>query len=579
MSDTAIDVRGDAAAARTSARDRYIDTLRAVALFRVVTYHQFGWHWLPLAYPSMGIMFALAGGLVARSLTRAEGNHWTVLGRRLRRLLPPLWLFGLVIIPVMVVHGWTATTTGGGDPLRQWRLFLFWLVPIGNPPGSDWGYDFVLPLWYIRTYLWLLLLSPALLFLFRRWPKRVLAVPLGIVAAATFGVIDLSSGRAAAAVLDFGIYGACWMLGFAHEDGHIRTIPLWKVVPTGLGLLAGGLAWAFTHQTDTGWDIDNIPAASALYCLGAVLLLMRFYPSFTWMSRFPVLDGAVAMISSRAMTIYLWHNFAIFLAVPVLDSNRYTANLDSNSAAGDLARFGTALLLTLAATFLFGWAEDLAARRRPRFNPWPRGTRRAELEPSAPGRPRFVPLRNRPGLLAAGLVVAAALTTGAVLSPWSHDSPPSTAERIGRAVTPYPGSTSAQPRLTRPRPPSPAPVVGHPPGNSSAPSSGTAPGPARTSMPSSDLAPSEQSRVGSGSTTPPPSSSSAVPSRSTQLSSRPTPTPTGGVTSSAPVPETTPLPTPTATVLPSTVLPSTVVPTLTPTPTTPLGVPAIGAQK
>ena len=303
-------------------RDRYIDALRALALVRIVTYHQFGWHWLPLAYPSIGILFALAGALVARSLTRARGNYWTVLARRTRRLLPPLWMFGLVLIPVMVLHGWTATTAGGGDPLRHWRLMFFWLLPLADPPGSDWGYDFVLPLWYIRCYLWLLLLSPALLFLFRRWPKRLIAVPLAIVAASTFGIIDLSNGRGAGAVLDVGIYGACWMLGFAHHDGSIRTIRTSIIVPIGVVLLAGGLTWAITHQTDTGWDIDNIPPAATLYSLGAVLLLLRYYPSLEWMSRIPALDKTLMMISSRAMTIFLWHNLAIFLAVPVLDSNR-----------------------------------------------------------------------------------------------------------------------------------------------------------------------------------------------------------------------------------------------------------------
>jgi hypothetical protein len=58
-------------------RDRYIDTLRAGALLRVILYHTFGFAWLPFLFPSMGIMFALAGGLVAASLDR----HNTIRGR------------------------------------------------------------------------------------------------------------------------------------------------------------------------------------------------------------------------------------------------------------------------------------------------------------------------------------------------------------------------------------------------------------------------------------------------------------------------------------------------------------------
>jgi peptidoglycan/LPS O-acetylase OafA/YrhL len=53
-------------------------------------YHLFWWGWLSVAFPSMGVMFALAGTLMAASLDRSRGGRWGVIGRRLRRLLPPL---------------------------------------------------------------------------------------------------------------------------------------------------------------------------------------------------------------------------------------------------------------------------------------------------------------------------------------------------------------------------------------------------------------------------------------------------------------------------------------------------------
>ena len=71
-------------------RDRYFDTLRAVALIRVVTYHPFGWAWAGLVFPSMGVMFGLAGTLMAKSLERPAPK---VLKSRLRRLLPPFWFW------------------------------------------------------------------------------------------------------------------------------------------------------------------------------------------------------------------------------------------------------------------------------------------------------------------------------------------------------------------------------------------------------------------------------------------------------------------------------------------------------
>jgi len=119
------------ASAPVRQRDRYIDTLRAVALVRVMTYHSFGWAWLPLLFPSMGIMFALAGSLVAASLDRSPGNPWRVLRKRTVRLLPPVWLFGLVVVPVMLVAGWTHTVAAG-SPLNV-RTLLLWVLPISDP--------------------------------------------------------------------------------------------------------------------------------------------------------------------------------------------------------------------------------------------------------------------------------------------------------------------------------------------------------------------------------------------------------------------------------------------------------------
>ena len=553
---------------RAVGRDRYIDTLRALALVRVVTYHQFGWHWLPVAYPSIGILFAVGGSLMGVSLTRAHGNYWAVLAKRIRRLLPPLWCYGLVIIPIMIMHGWTATEAGGGDPLRHWRLLLFWLLPVGVPPGSDWGYDFVLPLWYVRTYLWLLLLSPALLFLFRRWPKRVLAVPLTIVGASAFGLIDLSQGRASVALLDIATFGACWMLGFARQDGRIQLIRKSVVIPVGFALMAAGMAWAVTHETDTGWDIDNIPLASALYCLGAVLLLLRLYPSFAWMARFPFLDKTMTMISSRAITIYLWHNLAIFLAVPLLDA---TPLAGVNGWERSAAEYGAAWALTIVAIFLFGWVEDIAARRAPRINPWPR-TDPPQSAAAAPRRPGML-LGHHPVRVTCVLAAGAAVVTGLLLWPWNQQTHNGTAGSIGKAVTQYPGATRDHEtgRTT------PGGAVVNPGPNQP----GTDPSTQEQRDPRTDLLPSRQSvntthpsstatTNSAGTTTPKSSTRGASPSGGsarTSTGGQPTSSTPGSTTTATPSAPPTPLPTsapmPTPTVPPSSI-PS--VPPTTPVP-------------
>src|SRR3954453_12257866 len=94
-------------------RNRYLDLLRAAAIVRVIVYHLFGWPWLSIALPAMGIMFALAGSLTAASLEKRAGRQ--VVFARLRRLLPPLWLLGLLAVPVMLVIGWRHES-GGEHP-------------------------------------------------------------------------------------------------------------------------------------------------------------------------------------------------------------------------------------------------------------------------------------------------------------------------------------------------------------------------------------------------------------------------------------------------------------------------------
>ena len=121
-------------------RNRYLDFLRAAAIVRVIVYHLFGWPWLSILLPAMGIVFALAGSLTAASLEKRAARQ--VVTSRLRRLLPPLWLLGLIIVPVMVALGWAHEQHGDHalDLRHAWHL-IFWLFPLGDPPGSQRAVD------------------------------------------------------------------------------------------------------------------------------------------------------------------------------------------------------------------------------------------------------------------------------------------------------------------------------------------------------------------------------------------------------------------------------------------------------
>jgi hypothetical protein len=190
------------------------------------------------------------------------------------------------------------------------------------------------------------------------------------------------------------------MLGFAHHDNKIRAIPRRKIIPAAVALMAVGLTYALTHQgPGTGWDIDDIPLADTLWGTGAVLVLLRFYPDFSWMARVPVLDKAVAAINTRAMTIYLWNNPAIFLSTPVIDFFPITRSLDNGGVAGHLMQLGITVLLIVVAILILGWVEDLAARRPLRVNPWPRVVQRP---PQA--RAHWHPAHSADGARATGAV-------------------------------------------------------------------------------------------------------------------------------------------------------------------------------
>ncbi|MEV5354154.1 acyltransferase family protein [Streptomyces sp. NPDC052693] len=369
-------------------RDRYFDLLRALALFRVVLYHLTGWAWLPLVFPSMGVMFALAGNLMARSLKRPPVQ---VIRGRMRRLLPPLWLLGVVGVTGMVLQGW-----GPGDdghPGWWWLHLAFWIVPISDPPyaeglpgvhgviGENWAADFAGPLWYIRAYLWYVLLSPLLLKALRALPVVTLSAPVVLAVAFEQGWITLPGERIPSALTDFSTFGACWILGMAHQEGILRRLPRYVVPSVAPVIALAGLWYALHHDFGTGNDLDSMPLAQALWSFGTVLLLLHVSPSWSdWPRRLRPLAGTITLLNSRAVTIYLWHNMCILIAATLWD-HLWAFPLLEQNVPGLLESpwpvLAVVWLLIGACILAFGWAEDLAAKQKPRL--WPSGEPRVRI--------------------------------------------------------------------------------------------------------------------------------------------------------------------------------------------------------
>jgi peptidoglycan/LPS O-acetylase OafA/YrhL len=366
------------------ARDRYFDFLRALAIFRVVLYHLSGWAWLPLVFPSMGVMFALAGNLMARSLKRPALQ---VVKGRLRRLLPPIWLLGVIGVGGMVAQGWGPDADG--HPAWWWFHLTFWILPISDPSyaeglpgvhgfiGADWAVELAGPLWYVRAYLWYVVLSPVLLRALRAVPVVTLLFPVALSAAFELGYLSLPGERFASGLTDFSTFGACWILGMAHQEGILRRLPRYVVPSVAPAVALTGLWYALNHDFGAGNDLDSMPFAQALWSLGTVALLLHLSPSWSeWPRRLRRWDGVITFLNSRAVTIYLWHNTCILVAATQWDRLWAVVVLEQN-VPWLLESVWPVLALTwvliVGCVVAFGWAEDLAARRRPRL--WPNGGR------------------------------------------------------------------------------------------------------------------------------------------------------------------------------------------------------------
>ncbi|MFE7927909.1 acyltransferase [Streptomyces sp. NPDC057456] len=373
-------------AAKRPGRDRYLDLLRTIALVRVVVYHLFGWAWLTVVFPSMGVMFALAGSLMARSLKRPPLG---VIRDRVRRLLPPLWLFGAVVLTLMFAGGWKPLD----DPDHGGTLgvveLLNYVVPLGAPPfpwdiGSKsgllentWAVQAAGVLWYLRAYLWFVIASPLLLWAFRRAPWVTLFAPLALTAVVGTGVVSIP-GETGNAVSDFAVYGSCWVLGFAHQEGVLARVPRYAAVSCSVLVMAFGLWWASGHLGPDGWDLNDIPLAQAAWSFGFVVILLQYSPSWQELPRgLARWDRLITLSNNRAVTIYLWHNLLIMATVPIIDlayglpfmeNESATAALDSSYM---LWMFVLVWPLIAAMILATGWIEDIAAKRKPRL--WPDG--------------------------------------------------------------------------------------------------------------------------------------------------------------------------------------------------------------
>jgi CubicO group peptidase (beta-lactamase class C family)/peptidoglycan/LPS O-acetylase OafA/YrhL len=349
---------------RLDGRDPALDLLRSVALVRVILWHAFAASWM-MAIAAMPVMFFVAGSLLPAAAPLR--STVTTVVRRSKRILIPLWLYAATVAVVLL---------GAGKRLHwdEVRSVLWWIVPLGDPPASDFHAGWLSNhLWYLRAYLWILLLSPLLVRAMRRRNTAcatiaalgVGVVALDVVARLSWRVPLVSSGPSRIVIGDVIAYGLFAALGLLY--GRARKSGDWAAVAgrRGTQVVLAGASCGFAIATIAFATISGLPKGGINASYPAIVLcgmawLCGIAALEPWLRRFAQrasVARATQWISSRALTIYLWHPASIVVARVAVDGD------------GPLAWFGITLItfvLTALAVLGVGWVEDRAAARSAR---------------------------------------------------------------------------------------------------------------------------------------------------------------------------------------------------------------------
>ena len=358
-SDVSVDIPAPTTPRQRGPRDGFLDALRAVAIIRVVLWHAFGNPAISWIIATMPLMFFVAGSLLHGSLSARPAAQ--VLRSRLKRLLVPFWFFGAIVLGFLsIVH---LTNPGLTTALAHDQL-LAWIMPLVNPTASGWEAGWASsPLWYIRAYLWLLLLSPLLLAAWRKIGMALLPLPLAVMMVGEMLARRGEPGPNSSIWIigDLGIYTFFVLLGFAHASGAFakltnRVLTEWLI----LAATATFVAWQFFPAED-GIVNHSYPA---LFTSGLAWIAVAFLVR-PWLSRvpqIPILGGVLFWMTRRAMSIYLWHSPSIVGAYLIAAS----LNLDPTPTVV----IGLLVPLVVLAVVLTGWIEDIAGGKPAEL--WPR---------------------------------------------------------------------------------------------------------------------------------------------------------------------------------------------------------------
>ncbi|MET0920166.1 MAG: acyltransferase, partial [Acidimicrobiia bacterium] len=336
-------------------RDGFLDVVRGVATLRVVIWHMYGFAFISYFVAAIPAMFFVSGSLFGASLLRRRWS--TVVVDRFRRVLVPLWLFALSAWVLML------TVVARGDVAIPWARIAPWVFPIVDPHGLGAMGEWVAsPLWFLRMLTWLLLLSPVILWGLSRYGGRV--VLLGPVLLVAVDWLGRQPGAHVGAVPrlwwylgDIALYGTFFAVGLLHCRTQFRSVrvPQWLLAAVACGALA--VLWRLTQPVPEG-IVNN---AQPLHLLIGAMWLSIAFAARGPITRFAARPGparAIAGLSKRSFTIYLWHCLVIYAVLQFLELHGSAIGWVNDLVYPVLVVVGLAVV-----TFAVGWVEDAAAGR------------------------------------------------------------------------------------------------------------------------------------------------------------------------------------------------------------------------
>lgn len=336
--------------------------MRTVALLRVIVYHVTGIDGLSLI-ASMPVMFFVAGALFARSMRTRRGL--IVIRDRFRRILPSLFAYATALVALYAALGLLTTSFASvesGGVVEQLGLYdvsrLFMPLFSGEPPTgpgtvSDAVYWTWNPLWYIHTHLMLALFGPLLVMAYKRWQRGTLVA---------VGALWLFDAVSTGGTMNTATFFAFFIAGFTFTDGRLlaveRSTMKWATLVTavvGLVFVPFGPTLAINGYSP------------ALMFVGAAWVA----GSLAWRDQLekvavgPVARPVIAFVNRRALTMYLWSMAGIYISRRLMPVEGSLFRLSWIA----IASLMLTMAVVLVACVLFGWIEDLAAKRSPEW--WP----------------------------------------------------------------------------------------------------------------------------------------------------------------------------------------------------------------